>query len=93
MVLCGGWVLLLVLRDPTLYISQIKPHLIIISELSREKSQNTVICSGCAFSVKAFCLHFYTIKLQLFSYISEMITLICSVFSVSNQRLCSYVSI
>ena len=32
----------------TLYISQIKPHLIIISEVSREKSQKMVICSGCA---------------------------------------------
>ena len=31
-----------------LYHSQIKPHLIIISEVSREKSQKTVICSGCA---------------------------------------------
>ena len=32
----------------TLYLSQIKPHFIIISEVSREKSQKTVICSGCA---------------------------------------------
>ena len=33
----------------TLYHSQIKPHLIIISEVSLEKSQKTVICSSCAF--------------------------------------------
>ena len=32
----------------TLYFSQIKPHLIIISEVFLEKSQKTVICSGCA---------------------------------------------
>ena len=32
----------------TLYLSQVKPHLIIISEVSREKSQKMVICSGCA---------------------------------------------
>ena len=32
----------------TLYLSQIKPHLIIISEISWEKSQKTVICSGFA---------------------------------------------
>ena len=32
----------------TLYISPIKPHLIIISEVFREKSQKTFICSGCA---------------------------------------------
>ena len=31
-----------------LYLSQIKPHLIIISEVSWEKSQNTVIGSSCA---------------------------------------------
>ena len=31
----------------TLYPPQIKPHLVIISEVSREKSQKTVICSGC----------------------------------------------
>ena len=31
-----------------LYLSQIKPHLINISEVSREKSQKTIICSGCA---------------------------------------------
>ena len=32
----------------TLYLSLIKPHLIIISEVSREKSQKTVISSSCA---------------------------------------------
>ena len=32
----------------TLYPSQIQPHLIIISEVFLEKSQKTVICSGCA---------------------------------------------
>ena len=32
----------------TLYILQIKPHLIIIWEVSQEKSQKTVIWSGCA---------------------------------------------
>ena len=31
-----------------LFLSQIKPHLIIISELSWKKSQKMVICSGCA---------------------------------------------
>ena len=32
----------------TLYLPQIKPHLIIISEVSQEKWQKMVICSGCA---------------------------------------------
>ena len=32
----------------TLYLSQIKPHLITISEVSQEKSQKTVISSSCA---------------------------------------------
>ena len=32
----------------TLYLSQIKPQSIIISEVSQEKSQKTVILSGCA---------------------------------------------
>ena len=32
----------------TIYHSQIKPYLIIISEVSREMAQKTVICSGCA---------------------------------------------
>ena len=32
----------------TLYLSQIKPHLTIITEVSREKSQKMVILSGCA---------------------------------------------
>ena len=32
----------------TIYHLQIKPHLIIISEVSQEKSQKTVICSGFA---------------------------------------------
>ena len=32
----------------TLFLSQIKPHLIIISELSWKKVAKTVICSGCA---------------------------------------------
>ena len=35
-------------NNMTLYLSQIKPNLIIISEVSQEKSQKTVICSGCA---------------------------------------------
>ena len=53
------------------YLSQIKPHLIIISELSRKKSQKkTVICPGCASLRKGLLPHLYTTKLQKFSYIS-----------------------
>ena len=52
LILCGRWVHVLVLRNPTetswRYIYQITPHLIIIWEVSWEKSQKTVIRSGCA---------------------------------------------
>ena len=54
----------------TLYLSQIKPHLIIISEVSREKSQKRLSVQVVSLSVKVCCLHLYTIKLLLFSYIS-----------------------
>ena len=54
----------------TLYLSQIKPHLIIISEVSREKSQKRLSVQVVRLSVKVCCLHLYTIKLLSFSYIS-----------------------
>ena len=54
----------------TLYLSQIKPHLIIISEVSREKSQKRLSVQVVRLSVKVCCLYLYTIKLLLFSYIS-----------------------
>ena len=53
-----------------LYHSQIKPHLIIISEVSREKSQKRLSVQVVRLSVKVCCLHLYKIKLLSFSYIS-----------------------
>ena len=54
----------------TLYLSLIKPHLIIISELSQEKTQKQLSVQVVRLSVKVFCLQSYTIILQSFSYIS-----------------------
>ena len=57
-------------RDkPTLYLSQIKPHMTIISEVSREKSQKRLSVQVVRLSAKVCYLHLYTIKLLLFSYI------------------------
>ena len=53
-----------------LYLSQIKPPLIIISEVSQEKSQKRLSVQVVCLSVKVCCLHLYTIKLLSFSYIS-----------------------
>ena len=53
-------------NKPTLYLSQIKPHLIIISEVSREKRLSVQVVR---LSVKVCCLHLYTIKQVSFSYI------------------------
>ena len=53
-----------------LYLSQIKPNLIIILEVSGEKSQKRLSVQVVRLYVKVFCLHLYTIKLLLFSYIS-----------------------
>ena len=53
-----------------LYLSQIKPHLIIISEVSREKSQKRLSYKVVRLSAKVCCLHLYTIKLLSFTYIS-----------------------
>ena len=54
----------------TLYLSQTKPHLIIISEVSREKSQKRLSVQIVRLFVKVSCLDLYTIKLLSFSYIS-----------------------
>ena len=43
-----------------LYLSQIKPHLIIISELSCEKSQKRLSVQVARLFFKVFCLHLYT---------------------------------
>ena len=57
-------------NNMTLYLSQIKPHLIIISEVSQEKSQKRLSVQVVRLSDKVCCLHLYTIKLLSFSYIS-----------------------
>ena len=54
----------------TLYLSQIKPHLIIISEVSRESHKKRLSVQVVRLSIKVCCMHLYTIKLLLFSYIS-----------------------
>ena len=54
----------------TIYHSQIKPHLIIISEVFREESQKRLSVQVVRLSVKVCCLHLYTIKLLSFSYTS-----------------------
>ena len=54
----------------TLYLSQIKTHLIIISEVFREKSQKWLSIQVVRLSVKVCYLHLYTIKQLSFSYIS-----------------------
>ena len=54
----------------TLYPPQIKPHLVIISGVSREKSQKRSSVQVVRLSVKVCYLHLYTIKLLSSSYIS-----------------------
>ena len=77
MVLCGWWEHLLVSNERsyrnklTLYLSQIKPHLITISEVSWEKSQKRLSVHVVLLYVKVCCLHLYTITLLSFSYISD----------------------
>ena len=57
-------------NELTLYLSQIKPHLIIISEIFREKSQKLLSVQVVRLSIRDCYLHLYTIKLLSFSYIS-----------------------
>ena len=54
----------------TLYLSQIKPHLIINSEVSQEKSQKTAICSGCVSLRQSLRSALIYNKLLSFRYIS-----------------------
>ena len=54
----------------TLYLYQIKPHLITISELYGETPQKRLSVQVVRLSAKVCFLHFYTITLLSFSYIS-----------------------